>query len=230
MSRILVIDDEPQIRRFLTISLESQGHQISEAQCGAEGLAMVALEQPELVILDLGLPDIDGQQVLQQIREFSQVPVIVLSVRNHEREKVLALDNGCNDYVEKPFGVKELLARIRAVLRTSSGKPAAKSGYDDGRLNIDFVSRTVQLEGERVRFSPREYELLLELVQHPGQIITQHQLLKKFWGEGHLDDTHYLRIFIRQIRNKLGDDPARPAYIETEAGVGYRFLGESLTG
>lgn len=225
MTRILIIDDEPQIRRFLTISLESQDYRTLEAESGKRGLELVALEQPDVVILDLGLPDMDGQQVLQQLRQFSQTPVIVLSVRNSEKEKVLALDNGAHDYVEKPFGVKELLARIRAVLRTTTGKARQPSIYDDGHLRIDYRLRTVALDGERVHFSPREYELLLALVQHPGQILTQQYLLKRYWGDTHLDDTHYLRIFIRQIRNKLGDNPAQPAYIETEPGVGYRFIG-----
>lgn len=226
MTRILIIDDEPQIRRFLTISLESQGYQLSEADTGRRGLEQITLEQPDLIILDLGLPDIDGQQVLRELRTFCETPVIVLSVRNSEREKVEALDNGCNDYVEKPFGVKELLARIRAVLRSTSGKEQAPMGYDDGHLKVDLPSRTVSVDGERIRFSPREYELLLELIQHPGQILTQQYLLRKYWGDSHIEDSHYLRIFIRQIRNKLGDDPTRPAYIETDAGVGYRFIGE----
>lgn len=227
MIRILIIDDEPQIRRFLSISLESQGYQIIEADSGRKGLEQLALEQPDLVILDLGLPDMDGQQVLQALRGFSEVPVIVLSVRNSEKEKVQALDSGANDFVEKPFGVKELLARIRAVLRSTSGKEVLPKAYDDGRLRIDYHLRKVVLAGERLHFSPREYDLLLELVQHPGQILTQQYLLKKFWGPSHLEDNHYLRIFIRQIRNKLGDDPARPTYIETEPGVGYRFIGEA---
>ena len=227
MTRILVIDDEPQIRRFLNISLESQGYDIIEAECGQKGIQLAALEQPDLIILDLGLPDLDGQEVLKEIRAFSETPLIVLSVRNSEREKVQALDNGCNDYVEKPFGVKELLARIRAVLRTRSHtRDTAATSWDNGTLRIDFVSRTVSLKGERIRLSPREYELLVEFVQHPGQMLTQQYLLKKFWGSDHLDDSHYLRIYIRQIRNKICDDPTRPQYIETEAGVGYRFIAE----
>lgn len=230
MTRILIIDDEPQIRRFLTISLESQGYRTIEADSGRQGLEQLALEQPDLVILDLGLPDKDGQQVLAELRGFSEVPVIVLSVRHSEKEKVQALDSGANDFVEKPFGVKELLARIRAVLRSTSGKGQQPKGYDDGHLYIDYRQRAVMLGGQRVHFSPREYDLLLELVQHPGQILTQQYLLKKFWGPSHLEDNHYLRIFIRQIRGKLGDDPARPTYVETEPGVGYRFIGESDNG
>jgi two-component system KDP operon response regulator KdpE len=224
MKRILIVDDEPQIRRFLTISLESQGYQIVDADTGQKGLEQQVLEEPDLVILDLGLPDMDGQQVLKELRAFSEVPVIVLSVRNSEKEKVQALDSGANDYVEKPFGVKELLARVRAVLRSNAGKEVVPQKYDDGHLQIDYHLRTVMLDSERIHFSPREYDLLLELAQHPGQILTQQYLLKKLWGPSHLEDSHYLRIFIRQIRNKLGDDPARPTYIETEPGVGYRFI------
>ncbi|WP_430461494.1 response regulator [Thalassolituus sp. LLYu03] len=226
MTRILIIDDEPQIRRFLTISLESQGYVISEADSGLAGLAQIRALAPDLIILDLGLPDMDGQQVLKELRGFTDTPVIVLSVRNSEREKVQALDSGCNDYVEKPFGVKELLARIRAVLRTQAPKDAAPPGWSDGHLSLDYAQHTVTLNDERLRLSPREYDLLQELVQHRGQILTQHYLLKKYWGSEHLDDSHYLRIFIRQIRNKIGDDPTRPRYIETEPGVGYRFIGE----
>ncbi len=224
MTRILIIDDEAQIRRFLTISRESQGYEIIEAATGQKGLEQLALEQPDLVILDLGLPDMDGQQVLRNLRGFCDLPVIVLSVRNSEKEKVQALDCGANDYVEKPFGVKELLARIRAVLRTATGKDELLKAFDDGHLRIDYHLRTVTLAGERIRFSPREYDLLLELVQHPGQILTQQYLLKKLWGPSHVEDGHYLRIFIRQIRNKLHDDPARPTYIETESGLSfYRY-------
>lgn len=225
MARLLVIDDEPQILRLLTISLESQQHEVLTAASGRQGLELLAVEQPDLVILDLGLPDVDGQEVLRQIREFSDVPVIVLSVRSHEKDKVQALDSGANDYLEKPFGVKELLARIRAALRSRLAIDQVQADYDDGNLRIDYLGHIVSLQGERVRLSPKEYDLLVELAKHPGQILTQHYLLKKFWGASHVDDSHYLRIFVRQIRAKLGDDPARPRYIETEPGVGYRFVG-----
>lgn len=226
MTRILVIDDEPQIRRLLTISLESQGYELIEAANGTQGLEKAALEQPDLIVLDLGLPDIDGQAVLRSLREFTETPVIVLSVRNSEREKVQALDAGANDYVQKPFGVKELLARIRATLRSFSGEAKRDTTYDDGHLRIDFHLRQVSVKDEKVHFSRREFSILQELVLHPGKILTHPYLLKKYWGESHLADSHYLRIFIRQIRVKLGDDPARPRYIETEAGVGYRFIGQ----
>ncbi|KEA65146.1 sensor histidine kinase [Marinobacterium lacunae] len=230
MTRILVIDDEPQIRRFLNISLSSQGYEILEAESGREGLQKAALETPDLIILDLGLPDMDGQRVLRDLRIFYSGPVIVLSVRNSEREKVQALDSGCNDYVEKPFGVKELLARIRAVLRTFSTIEVAPAGYEDQHLKLDIQTRRVLLDGEPVHFSRKEFDLLAELVSYPGRILTQQYLLRKFWGETHIDDTHYLRIFIRQIRNKLGDRATAPVYIETEPGVGYRFIGGEGSG
>lgn len=225
MTRILVIDDEPQIRRFLNISLSSQGYSILEAKDGKEGLKEVALENPDLVILDLGLPDMDGQEVLKALRDFYKGPVIVLSVRDSEREKVLALDNGCNDYVEKPFGVKELLARIRAVLRTFSGTDIPPTGYDDGHLQVNILNHRVTLEQEEIHLSKKEFDLLRALVAHPGRILTQQQLLREIWGPHHVEDTHYLRIFIGRLRSKLKDDPTCPHYIETEGGVGYRFIG-----
>lgn len=224
MTTLLIIDDEPQIRRFLTISLGSQGYDILEAENGRKGLELAALKQPELVILDLGLPDLDGQQVLLQLRDFYQGPVIVLSVRDSEREKVQALDAGCNDYIEKPFGVNELLARIRAVLRTFSTIEVPPSGYDDGTLKVDLLQRRVVLSGEEVHLSRKEFELLRELVTHPGRILTQHYLLKQIWGTHHTKDNHYLRIFIGRLRSKLGDNPTTPRYIETESGIGYRFI------
>lgn len=225
MTRILVIDDEPQIRRFLNISLGSQGYAILEAEDGKEGLKKTALEEPDLVILDLGLPDQDGQEVLKALRDFYKGPIIVLSVRDSEREKVLALDNGSNDYVQKPFGVKELLARIRAVLRTFSGVDIPPTGYDDGRLRVDLLNHRVTLNQEEIHLSRKEFDLLRVLVAYPGRILTQQHLLREIWGPHHAGDTHYLRIFIGRLRSKLKDDPTSPHYIETEAGVGYRFIG-----
>lgn len=225
MTRILVIDDEPQIRRFLNISLSSQGYSILEAEDGAKGLKAAALDAPDMIILDLGLPDMDGQEVLKSLRDFFKGPVIVLSVRDSEREKVMALDSGCNDYVEKPFGVNELLARIRAVLRTFSGIEVPPTGYDDGRLVVDLLNRRVTLDQEDVHLSKKEFELLQMLISYPGRILTQQHLLKEIWGAHHTKDTHYLRIFIGRLRSKLEDDPTSPHYIETEAGVGYRFIG-----
>lgn len=225
MTSILIVDDEPQIRRFLNISLGSQGYEILEADCGRKGLELAALKEPALAILDLGLPDMDGQVVLRSLREFYKGPVIVLSVRNSEREKVEALDGGCNDYIEKPFGVNELLARVRALLRTFSSIEVPPAGFDDGRLKVDLQRRRVSLEGEAVHLSRKEFDLLRTLISHPGRILTQRQLLVEIWGEQHTEDTHYLRIFIGRLRHKLNDDPTNPHYIETEVGVGYRFLG-----
>jgi two-component system, OmpR family, KDP operon response regulator KdpE len=225
MTGILIIEDEPQIRRFLNISLGSQGYAILEAGDGHTGLQQAALENPELIILDLGLPDMDGQEVLKSLRDFYQGPIIVLSVRDSEKEKVTALDNGCNDYVEKPFAVNELLARVRAVLRTFSGIEKPPAGYDDQHLKIDLLNRRVTLANEEVHLSKKEFELLKSLITHPGKIITQQQLLRDIWGAHHSEDTHYLRVVIGKLRSKLQDDPTNPQYIETLAGVGYRFIG-----
>ncbi|WP_205890104.1 response regulator [Pseudomonas jilinensis] len=225
VTRVLVIDDEPQIRRFLNICLGSQGYQVLEAEDGRRGLAQAALHQPDVLIMDLGLPDMDGQQLLKTLREFYLGPLIVLSVRNGERDKVQALDNGANDYVEKPFGANELLARIRSVLRTFASIEVPPSGFDDGYLKVDLQARRVRLGDEDVHLSRKEFELLRCLISHPGRIITQQQLLKDIWGPHHSHDTHYLRIFIGRLRSKLDDDPTAPRYIETEAGVGYRFIG-----
>ncbi|WP_151703587.1 response regulator [Nitrincola alkalilacustris] len=223
MTQILIIDDEPQIRRFLTICLSSQGYQVLEAVDALSGLQTAALKSPDLIIMDLGLPDIDGQDLLKALRDFYQGPVIVLSVRSSEKEKVQALDSGCNDYVEKPFGANELLARIRSVLRTFSSIDVPPVNFDDGYLSVDLQSRKVQLNGEEVHLSKKEFELLRALITYPGRILTQQQLLREIWGEYHTKDTHYLRVFIGRLRSKLKDDPTAPRYIETETGVGYRF-------
>ncbi len=195
---ILVIDDEPQIRKFLRISLVSQGYKVLEAGTGAEGLAQAALNKPDLLVLDLGLPDMDGQQVLREFREWATAPVLVLSVRASEGQKVEALDGGANDYVTKPFGIQEFLARVRALLRQA---PAA--------------------------LTRKEYAVLAQLARHPGRVITQQQLLKDIWGPTHTEDSHYLRIVVGHLRQKLADDPTRPRFIVTEAGVGYRLVSEN---
>jgi two-component system KDP operon response regulator KdpE len=226
--KILVIDDEPQIRRFLRISLSSQGYEIIEAATGEAGLAAAALENPHLIVLDLGLPDKDGHEVLAALREFYQGPVIVLSVRYHETEKVKALDAGANDYVVKPFGVKELLARLRNLLRTFEGVESSPPVFDDGYLFIDLLDRRVTVDAKDIRLSRKEFELLKLLIIHAGRIVTQQQLLREVWGASHTEDSHYLRIFIARLRGKLGDNPAEPRYIETEPGVGYRFIGDSM--
>src|SRR5450830_697205 len=199
---ILVIDDEPQIRKFLRISLASQGYKVIEAGSGNEGLAQAALSKPDLLVLDLGLPDMDGQQVLREFREWSMVPVLVLSVRASEVQKVEALDAGANDYVTKPFGIQEFLARVRALLRQA---PAG--------------------EAQEAALTRKEYAVLAQLARHPGRVITQQQLLKDIWGPTHTEDSHYLRIVVGHLRQKLTDDPTQPRFIVTEAGVGYRLLG-----
>lgn len=225
-SKILVIDDEVPIRRMLRIALKSAGHEMLDADTGETGLALVARQQPDLVVLDLGLPDMDGHQVLAELRQWSKVPVIVLSVRNNDREKVRALDAGAQDYVTKPFSIEELLARIRANLRDRL--PAtAPCALDDGRLQIDLAQRQVLLCGEKINLTPKEYGVLSRLAQAPGRVITQTQLLQEIWGPGHLEDTHYLRIVVSHLRQKLGDDPAQPHYLRTEPGVGYRLVLES---
>ena len=225
-ARILVVDDEPQIRRFLDIGLRAQGYRVALADSAQTGLNLLATEGAELVILDLGLPDRDGQAVLADLRQWSQVPVIVLTVRGGEAEKVAALDAGANDYVTKPFGVQELMARVRGLLRTHARPDgSAPPVYDDGRLRVDLARREVALEGATVTLSRKEYALLALLVQHAGRVVTQPQLLREVWGPTHQEDTHYLRILVAKLRQKLGDDAASPRWIATEPGVGLRFLG-----
>lgn len=228
--RVLVVDDESQIRQFLRISLKAEGFSVFEAGSGAEALAVFAREAPDILILDLGLPDMDGVEVLARLRETSRVPVIILSVRDHEQQKVRALNLGANDYVTKPFGIDELLARVRVHLRLL-GQP--RSGqqesvvFEDDELSIDLSSRRITRAGQPVRLTPKEYAILERLVSSPGQLVTQTRLLEEIWGPTHTDHTHYLRIVIGRLRQKLGDDPTEQRYIETEPGVGYRFCGSS---
>lgn len=221
--RILVVDDEPQIRKLLDISLRAQGYRVEEAANGAAALAALAAHGADLVLLDIGLPDRDGHAVLRDIREWTEVPVIMLSVRASEAEKVRALDQGANDYVTKPFGVQELSARIRALLRTQPAI-AGESGFEDGRLHVDPLRRRAELDGVTLRLTPKEWTLLLLLLRHRGKVLTHPQLLREIWGPDHADDSHYLRILVGRLRRKLGDDPLTPKYIETEAGVGLRWL------
>ena len=225
LARILVIDDEPQIRRFLRISLNAYGYQVIEAVRGEDGIAKCATESPDLVILDLGLPDLDGQEVITRIREWSKVPIIVLSVRAAEVEKVAALDQGAFDYVTKPFGIHELLARVRATLRArrQDGEPPP-AVMTIGDLSIDIPRRRVHLAGAEIKLSRKEFALLRLLAQHAGRIVTHQHLLREVWGPAHEHETHYLRIYIGHLRQKLGDDPADPRYISNEPGVGYRLL------
>ena len=222
-ARILVIDDETQIRKMLRIALKSVGYDVSEADSVDSGLSALVRQQPDLVILDLGLPDGDGLELLAELRSFSRVPVIVLSVRNGDVDKIKALDLGAQDYVSKPFSVEELLARVRAQLRDRlpDKTPAL---LDDGYLQIDLARRLVLCEGQAVEFTPKEYAVLATLAQHRQCVITQKQLLEQIWGPTHGQDTHYLRIVVSHIRQKIGDDPTQPKYLKTEAGIGYRLM------
>ncbi|MCG7601475.1 response regulator transcription factor [Halomonas sp. McH1-25] len=230
--RILVVDDETQIRRFLRISLTSQGYEVIEAESGGEGLIKAISERPDLVLLDLGLPDIDGQEVLQAIREQSDIPVMVVSVRASESEKVACLDAGANDYITKPFGIQELLARVRATLRqrTPTHASPVHKRLQAGELLIDLADRRITLAGAPVKLTPKEYAVLSMLATYPGRLITQTQLLNDIWGPVHKHDTHYLRIVISKLRNKLSDDPEKPTLIITEPGIGYRLVIDSDPG
>jgi two-component system KDP operon response regulator KdpE len=223
--RVLVIDDEAQIRRFLDIGLRAEGYQVMLAATGREGLGLAATQSPDVVILDIGLPDMEGHDVLREIRQWSEVPVLMLSVRDAENEKVRALDGGANDYVTKPFGIQELMARLRALLRQGArgGDADAPVRYDDGTLLIDLARREVSLATVPVALTRKEFAVLSLLVRHPGRVVSQQQILRDVWGPTHTQDTHYLRIVMGKLRQKLGDDPATPRWLKTEPGVGYRF-------
>ena len=223
-ARVLVIDDEDQIRRFLRLSLSAEGYEFIEAAHPRDGLAAAAHYQPDLVVLDLGLPDMDGHEVLKQLRGWSQVPVLILSVRDSEVEIVKALDCGANDYVTKPFSLREFLARVRVLLRDAKPQDEDTSGFDNGHLSIDLIARRVSLDGQEVHLTPKEYGLLVALLRHRNRVVTQTSLLADLWGESHRSDTHYLRILIARLRRKLGEDQSHPRYLQTEAGVGYRFM------
>lgn len=222
-ARILLIEDESQIRRFLRISLEAHQFSVCEARLGKEGLALCAAETPDLVILDLGLPDMDGQEVLKRLREWTAVPVIVLSVRADEAGKVAALDAGADDYVAKPFGISELMARIRVALRPQKPVKAASALIEFGDIVVNLAARQVLRNGCEIGLSQKEYELLRLLLNHRGQVLTHKQILTAIWGAAHEEDTHYLRVLVGHLRRKLGEDPARPQRILTVQGVGYRF-------
>jgi two-component system KDP operon response regulator KdpE len=222
--RVLVVDDEPQIRRFLRASLQSHDYEVVEADTGKEGVRQATLQKPDLIVLDLGLPDTDGLDVIASVREWSKVPIIVLSVRSDESDKIEALDRGANDYVTKPFSMGELLARMRAALRQKAGDIApAGTTIAAGDIVIDLVKRLVTVGGTAVRLSRKEYDLLRVLASHPGKVITHQQLLQEVWGQGYVEETQYLRVYMGQLRQKLEHDPAAPKYLLTEPGVGYRF-------
>jgi two-component system KDP operon response regulator KdpE len=220
---VLVVDDEIQIRRFLRASFELEGFSVSEAANGMEAIQSASDSAADLVILDLALPDFDGAEVLHQLRAWSRVPVIVLSVRSSEAEKVRLLELGADDYVVKPFGMAELLARAKAALRRQARGSSGESVVKVDRLKIDLAGRAVYLDDERLTLTPKEYRLLQILAQHAGNVVTHQQLLKEVWGQQHLNDTHYLRIFVRKLRQKIETDPNRPRILVTELGVGYRL-------
>lgn len=220
--KILIVDDERAIRRFLRLILEAHGYAVLEAVDGREALQLTAAQRPDLLLLDLGLPDMDGVEVLQRLREWTDVPVIVLSVREREEDKIAALDAGADDYLTKPFGAGELLARIRAALRRSIS-PSSDPVFEIGDLHVDLARRLVLRGGQRIELTPTEFALLRVLIQHAGKVLTHRQLLRAVWGPGYENDVHLLRVTISNLRRKLEPDPSRPRYIQTELGVGYRI-------
>jgi two-component system KDP operon response regulator KdpE len=226
--RVLVVDDEPQIRRAIRAGLHAHGFEVEQADCGEAALDAIALNLPDVVILDLGLPDLNGNEVVRQVREWSTVPIIILSVRGDERDKVRALDSGADDYVTKPFGMGELLARIRVALRHSARVESHEPVLQFGDLRIDLPRRLVTVAEREVHLTPTEFDLLTELATNAGKVLTHQMLLSRVWGPASAESTHYLRVYINQLRNKLEAEPTRPRYILTEPGVGYRFREEPL--
>jgi len=225
---VVLIEDEAQIRRFLRAALVGSGFRLFEAATGESGVVETATRQPEIVILDLGLPDIDGLEVIRRIREWSGIPIIVLSARGQERDKIAALDAGADDYVSKPFNVGELLARMRVALRHAArrGVDGGEASFEVGDLHVDFMKRQVQVGGQPVHLTPIEYRLLTTMVKHAGKVLTHKQLLAEVWGPNQTEQAHYLRVYAAQLRRKLEADPARPRYLLTEPGVGYRLADE----
>lgn len=221
--RILIVDDEPQIHRFLKPALTAAGYEPIEASTAAEAERLAATAAPDLMILDLGLPDKDGKDVIRSLRGWSKLPIVVLSARDREAEKIEALDLGADDYVEKPFGIGELLARVRTALRRRDPGSVAASRFEAHGLSIDFARRIVSRGGEPVHLTPKEYDLLTHMARHAGLVMTHRQLLGTVWGPAHVDDVHYLRVFIGQLRNKIEGNASQPQLIRTEPGVGYRF-------
>jgi two-component system KDP operon response regulator KdpE len=225
---VLVVEDEPQVMRFLRATLPDHGYRMVEAATGTQALVEASTRGPDLVILDLGLPDLDGVEVTRRIREWSAVPILVVSARGRERDKVEALDAGADDYLTKPFGTEELLARMRVALRHAARVKGegGDSAFAAGDLRVDLGARLVFLRGEEVRLTRTEYRLLAVLVQNAGRVVTHRQLLREVWGPGSSSETHYLRVYMAQLRHKLEDDPAQPRYLLTETGVGYRLRAE----
>lgn len=225
--RVLVVDDEPQILKLLSVALNASGYDTLTAATGADALRLAATQAPDLIVLDLGLPDRDGKDVLRDLRQFSGVPVIILSARDREIDKIEALDLGADDYVEKPFGIGELTARLRAALRHKAGESKPVQRIEIGGVTIDFDKRNVSRDGEPIRLTPKEYDLLAILFRNAGRVVTHRQILSAVWGPAHVEDTQYLRVFIGQLRAKVERDPTTPAIIRTEPGVGYRAADES---
>lgn len=226
--KILIVDDEVQIRKFLSVSLRANNFTVEEATTGKEAVDLVAITKPDFVILDLGLPEIDGQDVIVKIREWTNVPILVLSVRNGEDEKVKALEHGADDYMVKPFGVEELMARIHSILRrVALEENTGEEVIETGDLHIDLPSRVVKIKDNPVKLSPKEFNLLKYMAINAGKVITHRQLLKEVWGEGYADDSQYLRVYMGQLRKKIEANPNQPEYILTEQGVGYKFVAGS---
>jgi two-component system, OmpR family, KDP operon response regulator KdpE len=222
---IIVIEDDPPIRKFLRTSLSTQGFSVFEAESGKQGLVEAGVRKPDLIILDLGLPDMDGLDVIRAIREWSSVPIVVLSARSQEQHKIDALDQGADDYLIKPFGFGELMARIRVALRHAN-RPTEGAPSDEllvGRLKIDLNNRQICVDGEEVHLTPIQFRLLSVLVKHAGKVMTHQQILREVWGPSYQENAHYLRIYMSQLRQKLEADPTQPQYLLTESGVGYRF-------
>lgn len=221
--RVLVIDDERAIRRFLKTALSAHGYSIYEAASGQEGLDAVTINRPDLIILDLGLPDIDGLEVTKRLREWTQTPILILSVQEQEADKIAALDAGADDYLTKPFGVGELMARLRVALRHASQAAADEPFFTSGPLTVDLSRRLVKVNNEEVQLTPTEYDLLKLLVAHAGKVLTHQQILRQVWGIGYANELHLLRVNISNLRHKIEADPARPNHILTEPGIGYRL-------
>jgi two-component system KDP operon response regulator KdpE len=223
---VLIVEDEPEIRRFLRAALNAEDYRVVESAAGRRGAVDAATHKPDLAIVDLALPDIDGIAVIRRIREWSAMPIIVLSARVQERSKIEALDAGANDYVTKPFGIGELLARVRAALRHAVRAPSGSSALHLGDAVIDLDRRSATRAGTEIRLTPIEFRLLALLAKHRGMVVTHRQLLTTIWGPTHATDTHYLRIYMKQLRDKLETDPVRPRYLLTETGVGYRLVND----
>lgn len=224
--RILVVDDDKQMRRAVTNALKARGYEVVTASTGERALSLAAEEDLDLLLLDLGLPGIEGHEVIKRLRAWSEVPVIVISVRESQEEKVAALDAGADDFVSKPFGMKELLARMRAVLRRAVGESEAEPVLHFDDLEIDLLKKLVKLEGEPIHLTPTEYRLLESMATNPGKLLTHQWLLEQVWGRGYGSESHYLRLYVKQLRQKLSDTPSSPRWITTEPGLGYRWLPE----